>query len=75
MAQRSFVCDVAAFVSISATFPSADRRYGVQRLDKRTALLSLERKPFVRSPVGLSPSGALREVAFAKAGKCLVHPV
>ncbi len=52
MAQRSFVCDAGTSACISATFPSADRRNGVRRLDTRTALLSLERKPSVRSPVG-----------------------
>jgi hypothetical protein len=75
MAQRSFAGDAGAFVFISAIFPSADRRYGVRRLDTRTALLSLERKPSVRSPVGVPPSGALREVAFARAVKCPVNPV
>jgi hypothetical protein len=43
--------------------------YGIQRLDRRTALLSLERKLSVRSPLGVSPGGALREVAFARAVK------
>jgi hypothetical protein len=51
MTQRPFVLDVAdplssvvVLVRISATFPNADRRYGVRRFDERgTALLSLER--------------------------------
>ena len=45
-------------------------------LDRRTALLSLERgKPSVRSPLCMSPTDALREVAFARAVKCPVGPV
>jgi hypothetical protein len=66
---------IVGFVSISATFPSAGYRYGIQRLDTRTALLSLERKPSVRSPLGVSPTGALREVAFARAVKCPVRTI
>jgi hypothetical protein len=75
MAQRSFVSDVGAFVSIGDLPERESPCFGVQRLDERTAPLSLERKPSVRSPVGVPPSGALREVAFAKAVKCPVERV
>jgi hypothetical protein len=44
-------------------------------LDRRKALLSLERKPSVRWRVGVPPSAALREVAFARAVKCPVRSV
>ena len=44
---------------------------GINALNRRTALPSLERKPSVRSPVGGSPADAPREVAFARAVKCL----
>jgi hypothetical protein len=74
MAQRSCVF-VGAFVSIGDLPERGSPGYGVQRLDTRTALLSLERKPSVRSPVGVPPSGALREVAFARAVKCPVKAV
>jgi hypothetical protein len=44
---------------------------GINALGRRTALPSLERKPSVRSPGGGPPTGAPREVAFARAVKCL----
>ena len=69
MTQNSLVRDVVGFVSISATFPSADPPVTASNGSiGRTALLSLERKPSVSSPFGVSPNGCTRS-RFRKSGE------
>src|SRR5918992_4104750 len=66
--------DAAAFVSISAAFPTRGSPVTASNARLMDGPSFAEEKPSVRSLLGPWPTGALREVAFAEAVKCPGDP-